>query len=156
MIKMQEKTVLNDNNTLSNNKEVDLQANIVQKCDPNNDLVTNMTKALASLTSEAETSNTNSNSIPDNKTLESNMEMQQQQQQQQTKLNNCNSNSNQNQNHNNTQSPQTNNTHYTRPARRTANDYRFGKSIGEGSFSTVYLAKDIYNNKEVASKLFIN
>lgn len=40
----------------------------------------------------------------------------------------------------------------TRPTKRTANDYRFGKTIGEGSFSTVYLAKDIYTNREVASE----
>lgn len=40
----------------------------------------------------------------------------------------------------------------TRSTKRTANDYRFGKTIGEGSFSTVYLAKDIHTNKEVASK----
>lgn len=36
---------------------------------------------------------------------------------------------------------------------RTPHDYRFGKSIGEGSFSTVYLAKDIHTLKEYASKL---
>lgn len=35
---------------------------------------------------------------------------------------------------------------------RTAHDFRFGKSIGEGSFSTVYLAKDIHTRKEYASK----
>lgn len=35
---------------------------------------------------------------------------------------------------------------------RTPHDYRFGKSIGEGSFSTVYLAKDIHTHKEYASK----
>jgi hypothetical protein len=38
------------------------------------------------------------------------------------------------------------------PIKRSANDFRFGKSIGEGSFSTVYLAKDIHTNKEFASK----
>ena len=36
--------------------------------------------------------------------------------------------------------------------KRSANDFRFGKSIGEGSFSTVYLAKDIHTHKEYASK----
>lgn len=41
----------------------------------------------------------------------------------------------------------------TRSHKRSANDYRFGKSIGEGSFSTVYLAKDIHTNKEVAIKV---
>lgn len=46
----------------------------------------------------------------------------------------------------------TNRSSTTVPTRRSANDYRFGKSIGEGSFSTVYLAKDIHTNKEVASK----
>lgn len=39
------------------------------------------------------------------------------------------------------------------PSRRTPNDFRFGKSIGEGSFSTVYLAKDIHSSREYASKL---
>lgn len=39
-----------------------------------------------------------------------------------------------------------------RTARRTANDYRFGKTIGEGSFSSVYIAQDIHTKKEVASK----
>lgn len=39
------------------------------------------------------------------------------------------------------------------PNRRTPNDFRFGKSIGEGSFSTVYLAKDIHSSREYASKL---
>jgi hypothetical protein len=38
------------------------------------------------------------------------------------------------------------------PIKRSANDFRFGKSIGEGSFSTVYLAKDIHTQKEYASK----
>lgn len=35
---------------------------------------------------------------------------------------------------------------------RSANDFRFGKTIGEGSFSTVYLAKDIHTGKEYASE----
>lgn len=42
------------------------------------------------------------------------------------------------------------------PNRRTPNDFRFGKSIGEGSFSTVYLAKDIHSSKEYASKFRLN
>ncbi|CAH1999885.1 unnamed protein product [Acanthoscelides obtectus] len=37
--------------------------------------------------------------------------------------------------------------------RRSASDYRFGKVLGEGSFSTVYLAKDIHTNKEYAIKV---
>ncbi|XP_065162571.1 3-phosphoinositide-dependent protein kinase 1 [Atheta coriaria] len=37
--------------------------------------------------------------------------------------------------------------------KRTASDYKFGKVIGEGSFSTVYLAKDIHTNKEFAIKV---
>lgn len=41
---------------------------------------------------------------------------------------------------------------HKRPTKLSANDFRFGKSIGEGSFSTVYLAKDIHTNKEYASK----
>lgn len=50
--------------------------------------------------------------------------------------------------------PQTPNNTYTNGVgiKRTANDFRFGKSIGEGSFSTVYLAKDIHTSKEYASK----
>ncbi|XP_055321100.1 3-phosphoinositide-dependent protein kinase 1 isoform X3 [Sitodiplosis mosellana] len=40
-----------------------------------------------------------------------------------------------------------------RTARRTANDYRFGKTIGEGSFSSVYIAQDIHTKKEVAIKV---
>lgn len=50
--------------------------------------------------------------------------------------------------------PQTPNNPYTNGigTKRTANDFRFGKSIGEGSFSTVYLAKDIHTSKEYASK----
>lgn len=39
-----------------------------------------------------------------------------------------------------------------RPQKRSAVDFRFGKSIGEGSFSTVYLAEDIHTRKEYASK----
>lgn len=45
-------------------------------------------------------------------------------------------------------------TNNSRTAKRTANDYRFGRTIGEGSFSTVYIAQDIHTKKEVASKLF--
>lgn len=50
--------------------------------------------------------------------------------------------------------PQTPNNTYTNGigSKRTPNDFRFGKSIGEGSFSTVYLAKDIHTSKEYASK----
>lgn len=40
----------------------------------------------------------------------------------------------------------------TVPQKRSANDFRFGKSVGEGSFSTVYLAEDIHTRKEYASK----
>lgn len=36
--------------------------------------------------------------------------------------------------------------------KRSPEDYIFGKVIGEGSFSTVYLAKDIHTSKEFASK----
>lgn len=46
----------------------------------------------------------------------------------------------------------TNNTSSARPSKRSANDYRFGKTIGEGSFSTVYIAQDIHTKREVASK----
>lgn len=43
-------------------------------------------------------------------------------------------------------------TNSARTPKRTANDYRFGKTIGEGSFSSVYIAQDIHTKKEVASK----
>lgn len=36
--------------------------------------------------------------------------------------------------------------------KRSAKDYIFGKTIGEGSFSTVYLAKDIHNQRDFASE----
>ncbi|XP_053595037.1 3-phosphoinositide-dependent protein kinase 1 isoform X1 [Microplitis demolitor] len=39
------------------------------------------------------------------------------------------------------------------PHKRTANDFIFGKVIGEGSFSTVYIAKDIHTNREYAIKV---
>lgn len=34
----------------------------------------------------------------------------------------------------------------------TAMDYKFGKVIGEGSYSTVYLAKEVESGKEFASE----
>lgn len=42
------------------------------------------------------------------------------------------------------------------PSKRSANDFIFGKYIGEGSFSTVYLAREINTRREYASKLAIN
>ncbi|XP_059620040.1 3-phosphoinositide-dependent protein kinase 1 [Phlebotomus argentipes] len=39
------------------------------------------------------------------------------------------------------------------PAKKSATDFRFGKTIGEGSFSTVYLAKDIHTRREYAIKV---
>ncbi|XP_054285688.1 putative 3-phosphoinositide-dependent protein kinase 2 isoform X2 [Macrosteles quadrilineatus] len=39
------------------------------------------------------------------------------------------------------------------PAKRTAKDFIFGKTIGEGSFSTVYLAKDIHTSRDYAIKV---
>lgn len=36
--------------------------------------------------------------------------------------------------------------------KRTSSDYVFGKVLGDGSFSTVFLARDIHTNKEYASK----
>ncbi|XP_063243207.1 3-phosphoinositide-dependent protein kinase 1 isoform X2 [Bacillus rossius redtenbacheri] len=39
------------------------------------------------------------------------------------------------------------------PPKMTPKDYVFGKVIGEGSFSTVYLAMDIHTNKEYAIKV---
>ncbi|XP_058821050.1 3-phosphoinositide-dependent protein kinase 1 isoform X2 [Topomyia yanbarensis] len=38
-------------------------------------------------------------------------------------------------------------------SKRNANDFIFGKLIGEGSFSMVYLAKDIHTSKEYAIKV---
>lgn len=39
------------------------------------------------------------------------------------------------------------------PLKKSAKDFRFGKVIGEGSFSMVYLAKDIHSNRECAIKV---
>lgn len=39
------------------------------------------------------------------------------------------------------------------PSKKTANDFIFGKYIGEGSFSTVYLAREINTHREYASEL---
>jgi hypothetical protein len=39
--------------------------------------------------------------------------------------------------------------------KRSANDFRFLKAIGEGSFSTVYLAQDIHTKKKYASEYII-
>lgn len=36
--------------------------------------------------------------------------------------------------------------------KRSPSDYIFGKVLGEGSFSTVYLAKDVHTSREYASK----
>lgn len=41
----------------------------------------------------------------------------------------------------------------THRSRRNANDFIFGKPIGDGSFSVVYLAKDIHTSKEYAVKV---
>jgi hypothetical protein len=38
------------------------------------------------------------------------------------------------------------------PGKKSAMDFRFGKIIGEGSYSTVYLAQDVHTLKEYASK----
>lgn len=39
------------------------------------------------------------------------------------------------------------------PRRRTARDYQFGNKIGEGSYSTVFLAVEVYNKKTYAVKV---
>ncbi|XP_024085743.1 3-phosphoinositide-dependent protein kinase 1 isoform X2 [Cimex lectularius] len=39
------------------------------------------------------------------------------------------------------------------PSKRSTKDFRFGKVVGEGSFATVYLTKDIHTNKEYAIKV---
>ncbi|XP_021929412.1 3-phosphoinositide-dependent protein kinase 1 isoform X3 [Zootermopsis nevadensis] len=56
-------------------------------------------------------------------------------------------------NHHNTTEQQTNRHGMGQAPKRTHRDYIFGKVIGEGSFSTVYLAKDIHNGKECAIKV---
>lgn len=38
------------------------------------------------------------------------------------------------------------------PAKKSAMDFCFGKIIGEGSYSTVYLAKCVHSNREYASE----
>lgn len=48
---------------------------------------------------------------------------------------------------------QTNNHSKGQAPKRSHRDYIFGKVIGEGSFSTVYLAKDIHSSKECAVKV---
>lgn len=45
------------------------------------------------------------------------------------------------------------NKHSNNHIRRSPNDFIFGKLIGEGSFSLVYLAKDIHTSKEYAVKV---
>lgn len=40
-----------------------------------------------------------------------------------------------------------------RPVKKSPNDFVFGKLLGEGSFSSVYLAKDVKTAKEYASKI---
>ncbi|PNF27809.1 3-phosphoinositide-dependent protein kinase 1 [Cryptotermes secundus] len=56
-------------------------------------------------------------------------------------------------NHHNSTEQQTNHHSTALTPKRTHRDYIFGKVIGEGSFSTVYLAKDIHNSKECAIKV---
>lgn len=41
------------------------------------------------------------------------------------------------------------------PYRRNVQDYQFGTRIGEGSYSTVYLAVDLYNKKTYAIKVLL-
>ncbi|CAG7837784.1 unnamed protein product [Allacma fusca] len=41
----------------------------------------------------------------------------------------------------------------SKPTKKTANDYAFGKLLGEGSFSNVYLAKDVKAQREYAIKV---
>lgn len=38
------------------------------------------------------------------------------------------------------------------PRRRSENDYHFGRNLGVGSFSSVYLARELESRKEFASK----
>lgn len=41
------------------------------------------------------------------------------------------------------------------PTKKSAMDFRFGKIIGEGSYSTVYLAQDVHTLKEYASEYLL-
>lgn len=41
-------------------------------------------------------------------------------------------------------------------SKKSPNDFIFGKFIGEGSFSTVYLAREVITRREFASKLNLN
>lgn len=155
MLTMQEKSVISTDTT-NHNDINNMQANIVlsAKRDANIDLVAQMTKTLATMTTDAtsSTNTTNTTVCVDNKTIDATIE-----QKSSPILNNSSSTTA-------TQTPSPplpppptshtpqSNVIATRPTKRTANDYRFGKTIGEGSFSTVYLAKDIYTNREVASE----
>lgn len=124
---MQDKTGIIEVNL----KDIKMQDSILPtKNDSNIDLVSQMTKTFSPLTTNEATSSTTS----EKKTAQLIPESQQPQQQQQMQ-----------------QTMQTPQIVPVRSSKRTANDYRFGKTIGEGSFSTVYLAKDIHTNKEVAS-----
>lgn len=148
MLAMQEKSVISTDTT--NHNDINkMQANILSsKRDANIDLVAQMTKTLATMTTDA-TSSTTSTMNVDNKSIDAQIE-----QKSSPAMNKSSSTTI-------TQSPPPplptshtpqSNVIATRPTKRTANDYRFGKTIGEGSFSTVYLAKDIYTNREVASE----
>lgn len=157
---MQEKSIISTDTT-NHNDINNMQANILSsKRDTNIDLVAQMTKTLATMTTDATSSTTNTVNV-DNKTIDAAKI----EQKSSPVMNNSSSTTNTT---TTTQqsppllpppptshAPQSN-VIATRPTKRTANDYRFGKTIGEGSFSTVYLAKDIYTNREVASEYSVN
>lgn len=148
MLAMQEKSVISTDTT--NHNDINkMQANILSsKRDANIDLVAQMTKTLATMTTDATSSNATSAMCVDNKSIDANIE------QKSSPVTNKSSSTTITQpppSLPTSHTPQSN-VIATRPTKRTANDYRFGKTIGEGSFSTVYLAKDIYTNKEVASE----
>lgn len=150
---MQEKSVISTDTT--NHNDINkMQANILSvKRDANIDLVAQMTKTLATMTTDATNSTTNTTVSVDNKTIDATIE----QKSSPIIMNNSNSTTIMQPSLPLPSPPPTSHTPQsnviaTRPTKRTANDYRFGKTIGEGSFSTVYLAKDIYTNREVASE----
>lgn len=66
--------------------------------------------------------------------------------------NNNNNNQNMDNYRNNSILKQQEQINKTTKQKKSAMDYKFGKVIGEGSYSTVYLAKEVESGKEFASE----